>query len=119
MGLAFTLLGVLTVYAGGITLAFRLLRRGGFGWGQAVAFVALALAPFLLFPALGGLSAVWTYDGFCYGFTDGRAPCAFLTYVLLQADAAFLFSLFWNAVYCVVVFGIGAAAWVSHLGRDA
>jgi len=23
-----------------------------------------------------------TYDGFCYGFTDGKAPCSFLTYVI-------------------------------------
>lgn len=72
-------------------------------------FLALALLLCLAIPVIGLVSTAASWDGICYGFTDGQVPCSWWEYArnemfwasMLFIPFLFIVSLVWIAISAV------------------
>lgn len=72
----------------------------------------------LLSPAVIGIvAATLTYDGNCYGFTDGAAPCSWWQFAQNQAFYGLLIA-FIPAVFLLIGWLTTGGLWIALRGRQ-
>ena len=89
--LVLLLLGLPALIWLAVAVRSRLLARGApSGPVYCFAAAAVALLPLGLFEMAVALWATVTYDGTCYGFTDGHWPCSRADFTAAQASYGLL-----------------------------
>ncbi len=67
-------------------------------------FLALALLLCLAIPIIGLVSTVTSWDGICYGFTDGQTPCSWWEYARTE--------MFWALMIFIPFIFITSLVWI-------
>ena len=68
-------------------------------------FLALALLLCLAIPVIGLVSTVTSWDGICYGFTDGQTPCSWWEYARTE--------MFWALMIFIPFIFITSLVWIA------
>lgn len=68
-------------------------------------FLALALLLCLAIPVIGLVSTAASWDGICYGFTDGQVPCSWWEYARNE--------MFWASMLFIPFLFITSLVWIA------
>jgi len=68
-------------------------------------FLALALLLCLAIPVIGLVSTAASWDGICYGFTDGQVPCSWWEYARTE--------MFWALMIFIPFIFITSLVWIA------
>lgn len=68
-------------------------------------FLALALLLCLAIPVIGLVSTATSWDGICYGFTDGQTPCSWWEYARTE--------MFWALMIFIPFIFITSLVWIA------